>query len=68
MSHSGILLATGHNGRTIVNNYFDKYSNVIFGCIVVFMILNFSVLRIPEEVFFSYSFPIIVQHGRLKRA
>lgn len=65
MSHSGILLATGHPRRTIVNNCFDKYSNVIFGCVVVFVILNFTVLRMAEEIFFSYFFPIIIQQGRL---
>lgn len=56
MSRSGILLATGHPRRTIVNNCFDKYSNVIFGCVVVFVILNFTVLRMAEEIFLFLSY------------
>lgn len=66
MSHYGILLATGLNGRNIINYCFDKFSNVTFGGIVVFVILNFTVEHMAEEnIFFSYLVSIVIQHGRL---
>lgn len=66
MSHYGILLATGFNSRNIINNCCDKFSNVMFGGIVVFVILNFTVEHIAEEdIFFSCLVSIVIQHGRL---
>lgn len=55
-SHSGILLASEHNRRNIVSNYFDKSSSVMFGCIVVFAILNAIALHMAEENIFLLIF------------
>lgn len=65
MFRSGILLATGHHIRNIMNNRFDIFDNVMFGCIVVFVILNFIVQYMAkEDIFFSYLLSIKIQHSR----
>lgn len=56
MSHSQILLATEHNRRNIVSNCFDKFSNAMFGCIVVFAVLNYIALHMAEENIFLFIF------------
>lgn len=69
MFRSGILLATGHNIRNIMNNRFDSFDNVMFGCIVVFVILNFIVQYMAkEDIFFSYLLSIKIKHQEYSKS